>query len=486
MEKEDKKDETANVVYTIEEAESAWREDLDIMEYFKIINKTQFEKSHFDALAQLSISNEQHKVLFGSVGLRKLLSLIDHPPIQNFINARLIPRFLELSSSDSFPRLQFEALWWLTNVASGKASHVQELVDRGAIPVLINLLGSQHRNIVEQSIWTLGNIAGESSKFKNFILKEKAIKSLGEIFKDSDKNSMMARNLAWCITNLLRGKPIPSLEDIYYLLPIYWKGLKIHSKKEIVADLLWGISYMSDSGEKVALKLLELSVLESIIEAMKSNCSNIVLPAVRTLGNFVTWDDNETQAIIEAGILPVLWGLLDNTDAAIRKESWWTLSNIWAGTVSQVTAIIEVGILDKLISLAVEDWFEIQREAGWCISNTTALKNSEIIEYVVRKQGLQAMLNVLNNKVDVKTAIVLLEGVKNVLEVGKSSFIDDKGINPFCAIIENSDGLDIIEGFQSHLNQHVYEIAVEIIEKYFNVDEVDLSQEPMETIRLEF
>ena len=87
--------------------------------------------------------------------------------------------------------------------------------------MLINLLGSQHRNIVEQSIWTLGNIAGESSKFKNFILKEKAIKSLGEIFKDSDKNSMMARNLAWCITNLLRGKPIPSLEDIYYLLPIY-------------------------------------------------------------------------------------------------------------------------------------------------------------------------------------------------------------------------------------------------------------------------
>lgn len=121
---------------------------------------------------------------------------------------------------------------------------------------------------------------------------------------------------------------MPSKEDIYYLLPIYCNCLKIHSRKEIVADAMWGISYMSDSGEKVALKLLELGVIEPIIEAMKSKHSNVVLPAVRTLGNFVTGDDSETQKIIQCGILPVLLALLDSQDLAIRKESCWTLSNI--------------------------------------------------------------------------------------------------------------------------------------------------------------
>lgn len=182
------------------------------MDYFKILNKTQFERTHFDALAQLTSWNEQHKVLFGAVGLRKLLSLIDNPPIQNFINAGLIPRFLELSGVEVLPRLQFEALWCLTNVASGKTSHVQELVDKGAIPILVSTLSSPHKNIVEQSIWTLGNIAGESSKFKGLILKAKAIKGLRVILTNSEKNSMMARNAAWCITNLLRGKPKPSLK----------------------------------------------------------------------------------------------------------------------------------------------------------------------------------------------------------------------------------------------------------------------------------
>ena len=468
MEKEEKKSGGLSKSYSVEEAESEWKEDMNIMDYFQILNKTNYERAHFDILAQLTISSEKHKVLFGVVGLRKLLSLIDNPPIQTFINAGLIPVFLELSKDESIPRLQFEVLWCLTNIASGKTSHVQALVDKKAIPVFIKFLASPHKNIVEQSIWALGNVAGESSQFKSLILKEKAIKALGSIFKISVADSMLARNWAWCITNLLRGKPMPTFEDMFYLLPIYWEGLKIHTKKEILADLLWGISYMSDAGEKIALKLLELGVLESIIEAMKSKHSNVVLPSVRTLGNFVTGEDNETQTIIDSGVLPNLYALLFSEDSAIKKETCWTLSNIWAGTINQVASIIEIGIFDQLVVLATEEWFEIQREAGWCISNTTALKNEEIIQIVVQKQGLQAMLGVLKYKVDVKTAIVLLEGVKNILEVGKLTSADLNGINPYTILVEEWGGLEIIEGFQGHTNQHVYEISVEILEKIFS------------------
>ena len=483
---QEKKQESKSRTYSIQEAESAWVEGMDIMEYFHILNKTDFDLSHFLLLMDLILSKEEHKLLFGIVGLRKLLSLIDNPPIQNVIDANLLPILLSLVGRNDFPRLQFEVLWWLTNIASGKSDHVQALIDKGALPLFISLLGSNHKNIVEQAIWALGNIAGEDAYFKNLILKEGAIKPLGQIFSTAEADSMLARNWAWCITNLLRGKPMPVFEELMFLIPIIWNATKNNTRKEILVDCLWGISYISDAGEKATLKILEWGALDSIINALSSQHNQIVMPSVRALGNFVTGEDTETQTIIDAGVLPLLLGLLENEDIAIVKEAWWTLSNICAGTANQVALIIEIGILDKLISLTQHETYEIKREAGWCISNATALKNEEIVQRIVENKGVEAMFQVLKHKVDVKTAVVLLEGIRNVLEVGKAHFLDEKGDNPFTFIVEECGGLDIIEEMQGHLNQHVYELAVEIIESYFNVEEIDLTQQSMENINLEF
>jgi len=109
-EKEEKKIDKTKT-YSIQEAESLWTEGMDIMEYFQILNKTEFDTSHFILLMELCMSKEEHKLLFGIVGLRKLLSLIDNPPIQNVIDANLLPVLLSLIGRSDFPRLQFEVLW---------------------------------------------------------------------------------------------------------------------------------------------------------------------------------------------------------------------------------------------------------------------------------------------------------------------------------------------------------------------------------------
>lgn len=260
------------------------------------------------------------------------------------------------------------------------------------------MLGSPHANIVEQSIWALGNIAGEDSYYKGLILKEGAIKPLGTILAKADIDSMLARNTAWCITNLLRGKPMPALDEMFYLIPIITECLKSHKRKEVIIDCMWAVSYISDGGEKSIIKMIESGTLEPIIANLSSEHNNIILPGVRALGNFVTGEDTETQTVLDSGVLPYLHLLLDHNDAAIRKETCWTLSNICAGTYTQVGEIIETGILDKLIGLVSTDVYEIQREAGWSISNATALKEPNIIKEVVQRNGIQAMCTVLTQK----------------------------------------------------------------------------------------
>lgn len=41
------------------------------------------------------------------------------------------------------------------------------MIDKGTINVLIELLNSPHIEVVEQAIWGLGNIAGDSTKIRD-------------------------------------------------------------------------------------------------------------------------------------------------------------------------------------------------------------------------------------------------------------------------------------------------------------------------------
>lgn len=147
----------------------------------------------------------------------------------------------------------------------------------------------------------------------------------------------------------------------------------------------------------------------------------ISVPCLRTIGNIVTGDDQQTQMVIEAGALEALNNIIYHKKKTVRKEVCWSLSNITAGNAQQLQICLNLGIVDKLITLLINDDIEIKKEAVWAVSNCTAAASPEQFNFLVEKGILKALCSVLTMK-DPRILAVALEGIENVLKAGAQHF----------------------------------------------------------------
>ncbi|EFA79377.1 putative importin subunit alpha A [Heterostelium album PN500] len=449
-------------------------------------------------------STDQAIVVSALIQFRKLLSLDKNPPIDNVIACGVIPRFNQLLSECPVAKVQFEAAWALTNIASGNSKQTEEVIKSGSVQLFIQLLSSPFEDVKEQCVWALGNIAGDSTKSRDGLIEFGAIEPLVAIGMSGSPRMSLIQNAIWTLSNLCRGKPHPDYNQTVKVLPLLRHLISpaFAAHSDILADACWAASYLSDGEDKRIQSVVDAQLVPGLVTMLANPSSSVYTPALRAIGNIVTGNAGQTQTVIECGAIPMLSKLLDVNRKNVRKETCWALSNITAGSQEQIVTVVSPtsDIVPKLIRLLKSAEHEVKREACWALSNATN-GSPATINALVNSGILEPLCELLDNQ-DLVVLKVTMEALYNILSYG-STLQKKSGVNPYISMIEEVEGDQKLIELQESENKDIFKKASKLLAEFFEVSEYDdensepnthfqfgssatLSDEQMQMIRVSF
>lgn len=400
--------------------------------------------------------------------IRRMLSVEKNPPISDVMAFNVIPIFVEFLRRKENPKLQFEAAWALTNIASGSSEQTRAVVNGGCVQLFVELMQSPDVDVREQAVWALGNIAGDSIEYRDLVLNEGAMSRLLTQFTASATDAMI-RNATWTLSNFCRGKP--PFKVVQDALP-YLARLIYSEDTDVLSDACWALSYLTESAgdqqEQHIQAVVESRVCKRLVRLMMHPDPKVVAPALRAIGNIVTGDDLQTQVVLNCGALPCLVSLLGPPHShAIRKEACWTISNITAGNLKQIQDVIDAQVMPTMVQLLQTAETDIRKEACWAVSNATCGTVAQVKHLVEQCHCIKPLCDMLFVE-DPKIVLVALEALDKILKVGARDAATHHTQNRYQEEVEEADGVAKIDALQRHANRDIYKRAAEIIETYFS------------------
>ena len=122
---------------------------------------------------------------------------------------------------------------------------------------------------MEQVIWGIGNIAGDSPTTRNRVIESGALDSISTVLNQAPPGTSFMRNASWALSNLCRGRPQPDYNLVKGAIPTLIKVLVENDKEDIITDVCWALSYLSDGAKERVNDLLQPSLLQKIIKLLQ-------------------------------------------------------------------------------------------------------------------------------------------------------------------------------------------------------------------------
>ena len=206
-----------------------------------------FDESILNELKEKINSENISSQYYALVCIRKILCF-PQAPIQEIIDSGIISKIIQLMSLDKPETLQFESAWCVLNIASGNSLHVESIIDNDGVNKLLTLFDSPSCDVIDQAIWALGNIAGDSIKNRDMLLNTDITnRILNYIPKVMLMSQSALQNVIWTISQLCRGKPKVKFDQFKHTIPLLsYALLNPNSNVDIIKDCCCALAVFSD------------------------------------------------------------------------------------------------------------------------------------------------------------------------------------------------------------------------------------------------
>eukprot|EP01039_Chlorochromonas_danica_P006238 gene6238-6878_t len=253
---------------------------------------------------KLLVSENLQEQVEAVVYFRRILALDRNPPLAAISETGIVfPQLVHFLSRYDCPKLQHEAAWCLTNIACGDIIYIQQLIDYGVIPSIMDVI---HRStfsyVKEQALWALCNLSNEISicyilrhevNYLKVIFAEIGIDYLpiesrncvgqyghvyvqhGPPMQDNPALSSM-RHVTMILGLLVRSCKEPLEVSFLHAIHFAYAELLQSPDEEILQDICDSIVYLSSSSSHpITIPLaLEYGLLSRLLEVYPaySNC----------------------------------------------------------------------------------------------------------------------------------------------------------------------------------------------------------------------
>ena len=435
---------------------------------YEKLTSEEIQPSDFSKIINLFNSQNIDDKFKGLIGIRKLLSIASQPPIQEIIDLKIVPELIKLL--DNSPNeFIFEAVWSLTNIAAGNPDQANTILIYGGVPKILNLLDSNIEEIKSQTIWLVANLIGESPKIRDTLIEQKIFDKILTILASTNNENYI--NLStWAISNFFRIKPIPNYETSYKAFKIIARVIMIYetTNVEFITDACFILSVMTKNYKEFIKEIIDINLLPNIIKFLDIDNKSVIMTSLRIIGNIAAEDNaNQTQKLIDLGVLEKLKYTLFNQNLGIRKESAFIISNLAAGTQKQIETLIQQNFLQILYKVFKNDLPKVKKEAIYGIGNLSSVENEKYMQKLIDDGILIFVYECMKND-ETQFIALSLEILGNILAFAKKN----GNLNNFLSEIEKIGMVDILEKLQVHKDQMIYEKTIQILDTYFETENI--------------
>jgi hypothetical protein len=471
------------------------------------------------------VSNRTNQ-LMALMRIRKMLALEFSPPIKEIVECNFVPRVLFLIAEchygvnqlrqkkpnnaeeatklkemiKTIQEMQNEGLWIVTNIGSGSVDSTRHLVEWNAIQCCIMSLDSSSEQVWSTAIWALGNIVSETLALRDLVITK--YKLFDHIISKFSKiqNIETLQTVAWTFNNVLRNK-LPEWTLVQKIWPCLAHLLTV-TDADVLYDTCWAITHIAKDTKKDNTKIqwvVDSGVLPKIINLMTislrltdepksggdQDYARLRIPCLSICANVISGDDIHTEAVIQAGFMPLMIKLLGDVKVAVRKDAMWALSNIASCSSREIQLMFDHELMAPaiLMSRSPSVHYAVREHATWTICNAIQCATRPQIQQMVNFGIIAALCEQLKHpdpgilEIVLAAIEVLLSGSnapkKNKALVTSTNIqTNDENENEndlkyFCERIEEAQGLDLLQNLQNHENKDVSDAATIILDKYF-------------------